>query len=149
MSMRHRVNSPRVMHETIDDEVIVIDLTSGSYYSLRAAGAEIWHAVEHGLAEDQIAEALEARYDGGPAEIGDAVSRLLRELTDEGLIESSNGAGGALPAELSPSARNDRPRERFQPPVLEKHTDMQDLILLDPVHEVDARGWPHAQADAP
>jgi hypothetical protein len=20
---------------------------------------------------------------------------------------------------------------------------MQDLILLDPVHEVDARGWPH------
>jgi hypothetical protein len=149
MSMRYRVNSPRVMHETIDDEVIVIDLTSGTYYSLRSAGAEIWHAVERGQAEDEIAEALGARYDGAPAEIGEAVSRLLHELTDEGLIESSNGAGEASPAELSPPSPDDRPRERFQPPVLEKHTDMQDLILLDPVHEVDARGWPHAQAGAP
>ena len=147
--MRHRVNSPRVMHETIDDEVIVIDLTSGSYYSLRAAGAEIWHAVEHGLAEDEIVEAVGARYDGAPAEIGAAVSRLLDEMTDEGLIESANGPGGPLPAEVLSSAQDERPRERFQPPVLEKHTDMQDLILLDPVHEVDVRGWPHAQADAP
>ena len=147
--MRHRVNSPRVMHETIDDEVIVIDLTTGSYYSLRAAGAEIWHAVEHGLAEDEIVQAVGARYDGASEEIGDAVSRLLHELTDEGLIESANGPGEPLPAEVLFSAPNDRPRARFQPPVLEKHTDMQDLILLDPVHEVDARGWPHAQAEAP
>jgi Coenzyme PQQ synthesis protein D (PqqD) len=149
MSMRHRVNSPRVMHETIDDEVIVIDLTTGSYYSLRASGAEIWHAVERGLPEDEIADVLVARYDAAPAEIAAAVSRLLRELTDEGLIESSNGAGEASPSKTSPTAHDDRPRERFQPPVLEKHTDMQDLILLDPVHEVDARGWPHAQAGSP
>jgi hypothetical protein len=32
----------------------------------------------------------------------------------------------------------------FQAPALEKHSDMQDLILLDPVHEVGPRGWPHA-----
>jgi len=148
MSKRHRVNSPRVMHETIDDEVIVIDLTTGSYYSLRAAGAEIWHGVDRGLAENEIAELLGARYDGSPDEIGAAVSELLRELSSEGLIESANGAGEPSPVELSPAATDDRPRERFQPPVLEKHTDMQDLILLDPVHEVDARGWPHAQAEA-
>ena len=36
----------------------------------------------------------------------------------------------------------------FVPPTLEKYTDMQDLVLLDPVHEVDERGWPHAQAAA-
>ncbi len=28
-------------------------------------------------------------------------------------------------------------------PVLESFTDMQDLILLDPIHEVDAAGWPN------
>jgi Coenzyme PQQ synthesis protein D (PqqD) len=144
MSKRYRVSSPRVMHETIDDEVIVIDLKTGSYYSLRAAGAEIWRGVERGLAEDEIAEALVARYDGSRHEIGAAVSELLRELSAEGLIESANGAGEPL----SPGATDDSPRERFQPPVLEKHADMQDLILLDPVHEVDARGWPHAQAEA-
>ena len=35
-------------------------------------------------------------------------------------------------------------RVPYVPPVLEKFTDMQDLILLDPVHEVSERGWPHA-----
>lgn len=137
------------MHETIDDEVIVIDLASGSYYSLRATGAEIWRGVERGLTEDEIAELVGARYEASPGEIGAGVSELLRELSAEGLIESANGAGEPLPVELSLRANDDRPRERFQPPVLEKHTDMQDLILLDPVHEVDARGWPHAQVDAP
>jgi hypothetical protein len=146
MSNRYRVNSPRVMHETIEGEVIVIDLTTGSYYSLRASGAEVWHALERGLPEDAIADAVASRYDGAPAEITAAVSALLQELSQEGLIESSNGAGEAPPTEVSAAAHDDRPRERFQPPVLEKHTDMQDLILLDPVHEVDARGWPHAEA---
>ena len=147
--MRHRVNSPRVMHETIEDEVIVIDLNTGSYYSLRASGAAIWHALERGLPDDEIADAVAARYDGDPAEIAAAVSELLRELSQEGLIESANGAGDGQLAATATAPQDDRPRERFQRPVLEKHTDMQDLILLDPVHEVDARGWPHAQADAP
>ena len=33
-------------------------------------------------------------------------------------------------------------------PNLEKHTDMAELILLDPVHEVDSMGWPHRPEDA-
>jgi Coenzyme PQQ synthesis protein D (PqqD) len=145
MSNRYRVASPRVMYETIEGEVIVIDLSTGSYYSLQSSGAEIWHALERGLPEDEIADAVAVRYDGAPAEITAAVADLLHELREEGLIESSNGAE-APPVETSPPPQDGRPRERFEPPVLEKHTDMQDLILLDPVHEVDARGWPHAQA---
>jgi hypothetical protein len=46
----------------------------------------------------------------------------------------------------SPDSTNRQPLPEpsgFEPPVLEKFTDMQDLILLDPVHEVDERGWPH------
>jgi hypothetical protein len=47
-----------------------------------------------------------------------------------------------------PATNGDRatPRRRFQAPRFEKHTDMQDLILLDPVHEVADTGWPHAKA---
>jgi hypothetical protein len=26
--------------------------------------------------------------------------------------------------------------------VLQKYTDMADLLLLDPIHEVDEQGWP-------
>jgi hypothetical protein len=29
--------------------------------------------------------------------------------------------------------------------MLERYEDMQDLILLDPVHEVEEEGWPRAK----
>jgi hypothetical protein len=30
----------------------------------------------------------------------------------------------------------------FVPPSLAKFQDMQDLLLLDPIHETDEPGWP-------
>jgi hypothetical protein len=142
VTRRFRVNSPRVMHETIEGEVIVIDLTTGSYFSLRDASAEIWREIEVGASEPQIGAALERRYDGSRDEILAGVGRLLDELAAEGLIEPTD-AGGEAPevaAAATPSANGRIP---FQAPVLEKHSDMQDLILLDPVHEVGPQGWPH------
>jgi hypothetical protein len=142
---KFRVNSPRVMHETIEGEVILIDLTTGSYYSLRDAGSEVWHAIESGADEDRIGDVVELRYEGPREEIRSAVGRLLDELAAEGLIEPADGdaVSDALPASTAPPPGANG-RTPFQAPVLEKHTDMQDLILLDPVHEVDQRGWPHA-----
>jgi coenzyme PQQ synthesis protein D (PqqD) len=147
MAVRFLANSPNVIHETIEGEVILIDLKSGTYYSLREVGAAAWQAMEGGAAEDEIVAALEPRYDAPSAEIREAVRRLVDELEREGLVRPADGD-------------TDRPEKRvvldsigagrlpFAPPVLEKHTDMQDLILLDPVHEVDVRGWPHpADAD--
>ena len=30
----------------------------------------------------------------------------------------------------------------FEPPTLSKYKDMQDMLLLDPVHDVEEAGWP-------
>ena len=143
MHRSFRVSSPRVMHETIEGEVIVIDLTTGSYYSLRGSGAAVWEAIERGSSEGEIVRALGERYDAPAAEIASAVGRLLGELEAQGLVEGADDGAPAAATETSQSGV-DGPRPAFQAPVLEKHTDMQDLILLDPVHEVDERGWPHA-----
>ena len=69
------------------------------------------------------------------------MGRLLDELAAEGLIEPDGASGDADVAAAAPPTTNGR--LPFQAPVLEKHSDMQDLILLDPVHEVGPRGWPH------
>ena len=34
-------------------------------------------------------------------------------------------------------------QDDFTNPVLEKFTDMAELLLLDPIHEVDDSGWPN------
>jgi coenzyme PQQ synthesis protein D (PqqD) len=134
-----RVNSPNVIYETIEGEVILIDLKTGTYYSLRDSGAAVWQAIEHGAGEDGIAAELRSRYDASEGEIRAAVRRLLDELEREGLVRAEEGE--AAPA--APASGNGAGRLPFAAPVLEKHTDMQDLILLDPVHEVGAQGWPH------
>ncbi|MBX3014591.1 MAG: hypothetical protein KF832_23935 [Caldilineaceae bacterium] len=39
--------------------------------------------------------------------------------------------------------RGQRPSHTFETPVLNEFTDMQERLLLDPIHEVDHAGWPH------
>src|SRR5919205_1080396 len=92
MTMRLRVNSPNVIYETIEGEVILIDLKTGTYYSLRDAGAVIWQAIEHGAGEDEIQAALALRYEGSADEMREAVRRLLAELEAEGLIRAESEA---------------------------------------------------------
>ena len=147
METRFRIDSSRVMHEKIEGEVIAIDLATGTYYSIREAGATIWAQVERSAAEGEIVAAVATAYEAPDGEIERGVRAFLDELAAEGLIEPAisspaDGAASALPTEQLGA------RETFVPPVLEKHTDMQDLILLDPVHEVDARGWPHTADQA-
>ena len=140
MTTRFRVNSPNVIHETIEGEVILIDLKTGTYYSLRDSGAAIWQAIEQGAGEDGITAELRSRYEASDDQISAGMQQLLAELEREGLIRREDGE----PAPAAGAASdNGAVRLPFQAPSLEKHTDMQDLILLDPVHEVGAEGWPH------
>ena len=37
----------------------------------------------------------------------------------------------------------------LKPPVLNKYTDMQDLLLIDPIHDVEAHGWPAKREGEP
>ena len=60
------------------------------------------------------------------------------------VARSENGDGE--PAASAPVEATER--APFVTPRLERYTDMQDIILLDPVHKVDSQGWPHAAAPA-
>jgi hypothetical protein len=133
-----------VINETIAGEAVMIDLNTGTYYSLDAVGAEIWDEISRGASLEQIVSQLEARYDAPADAIEGAVRRLADELERENLIV---GANGDAPAGWTPSAAVDA-RKPFEEPTLQKFTDMQDLVLLDPVHEVDERGWPHQKPAA-
>lgn len=140
---RFSVNTGQVISEVIDGEAVMINLTTGNYYSLNEVGAAVWEAVAAGASADEAVERLSARYEGSREELAAAVGTLLEELRREELIVAAeDAAAAALPGGEPPSER-----QPFEPPRLEKHTDMQDLILLDPVHEVGDQGWPHVKAD--
>ena len=64
----------------------------------------------------------------------------LDDLLREGLVADA-GTGVETPGTLQLS-ENRQTRRPFEMPTLEKYTDMQDLVLIDPVHQVDEAGWP-------
>jgi len=140
-----RVNTPTVTHDTIDGESVVINLETGNYYSLQGTGAEIWALIVKNATMEQMIETLSGRYHGPRAKIVNGLSQLLDELQREQLIVLS---GSWVPTEWMNSAEvptatsEDKPD--FQFPELQKFTDMQELLLVDPIHEVDAAGWPRA-----
>jgi hypothetical protein len=141
-----RVNAPQVIHESIDGEVIVIDLGTGNYYSLKGSGAEIWDALGRAgtATQDDLVNALGSRFDSGREELEAGVASLVTEMLNEGLIVPADSNAVALaPAVDDPGGA----KAAFEMPRLEKFTDMQDLVLLDPVHEVDATGWPQPRPD--
>ena len=144
---RYGVEAPRVVYETFDDEVVVLDLESGSYYSLRATAAWIFRAAAGGASRTAIAAAFapgpEDRGNGDFADVHAAVGAFLDSLVAEGLLVPRPGTATS-PAGLDPSGD----AGPFTPPRLEKFTDMQDLLLLDPIHDVDETGWPRAAAKA-
>jgi Coenzyme PQQ synthesis protein D (PqqD) len=140
---RFRLNAPNVIAETIDGEAILVDLRTGNYYSIQGSGSQIWEALAQGASVGRVAEELSAAFSVDREAAEHAVSSLSQELEREGLIVSLEDDAGPEPTQPLPLRSNG---QAFTAPVVEKYTDMQDLVLLDPVHEVDERGWPHVQS---
>jgi hypothetical protein len=143
--MQYRVNAPEVIAETVGEETMVVNLGTGHYFNLQGTAVEIWEGIERAEPLDAIVQGLEARYEAAAGEIESAVSELVRELQEAALIVPAAADDGAAPRPAAAAAAEGA-RGPFTKPQLAKFTDMQDIILLDPVHEVDPRGWPHAAA---
>ncbi len=134
--MRFRVNNPYVISETIQGETIIIHLTTGTYYSLQGSGAEVWESIAGAASASEIADELSSRYGIPAADAEPSVVQLLEELEREELIAVSSATARDVAPVIAPASGG------FVAPTLSKYTDMQDLVLLDPVHEVGDAGWP-------
>jgi hypothetical protein len=142
----YRVNSPQVILETFADEVVIVNLESGNYYSLDKTGAEIWALLAEGVPLPEIVRHLGQRYAAPEADLDYHLHGWMEQLLAENLLVPSAAPNAAPPAASAPAPAEKRP---FEPPILQKYTDMQELLLLDPIHEVDETGWPNVKpADA-
>lgn len=137
-----RIDSGKVVHETIDGEVILIHLGTGNYYSLGGSGAEIWELLEQDSSPAEIAEEMGRRHGESDHAVAPTVRSLLQELVAEGLLVAGDspfeGRNGELVAGEALNGTSE-----FPAPVLTRYTDMQDFLLVDPIHEVDDSGWPN------
>ncbi len=123
-----RVCSSGVTHQNIEGEVIAIHIARGTYHSLTGAAAVVWSRIESAPLD---AASLAAGFENAPADAEDRVRGILSHLEEQDLIEAGDP---------EPDASHDA--VAWEEPVVESFDDMQDLLLADPIHDVDERGWP-------
>lgn len=142
------INAPSVVSEIIDGEVVIMNLASGNYYSSDSAGAVIWGWIEERKTFSVIEQLTSRRYDAAAEVIAGALAAFFDRLIEEKLIRETTVA----PAPAADNQRDaDAPpaREAFVAPELHVYKDMQDLLLLDPIHDVDETGWPRPSGNTP
>ena len=139
----YRANSPRVIFENIDGELILVHMEKGTYYSTDEVGADVWGMIEARSTLDEMCDTLQSKYDAGREEIAEAISTFLARLEAEDLVSIEEPSS----ARVTPMRVPADTRRPFRPPALESYRDMQDMLSLDPVHDVEAAGWPVPKLD--
>ena len=134
----YRINSQKVAYEIIDDEVIAIHLETGNYYSMEGVSSQVWEWIVGGASLRQVREAFQDLQ----ADQVQVLDGFIESLVQEELIVGNNGEGGESPAVSLPKGEF-----VFEPTKFAKYDEMQHLIVADPIHDVDERGWPHLEED--
>jgi hypothetical protein len=139
----YRVNSPRVIYENIDGELILVHMEKGAYYTTDEVGALLWDLIELRCTVAEMREALGSHFEASPQEIEDGAGSFLEQLLAEDLVSREEPAADRMPP------RHPLPiaKRAFRPPRLLTYRDMQDMLALDPIHDVEAAGWPVPKLD--
>lgn len=149
---RWTIPVPQVMWEVLDDEAVIVDLGSGHYHAASGVALTVWRAVDEGLTLTEIVTRARAIHPDAPSTAAAEVETFVLDLVARGLVQpvdsrapTTRRANPDTNADLAPDAT----AAPWAAPVLESHDDLEDLLLLDPVHDVTSAGWPHAAPPAP
>lgn len=131
---------PEAANELFDGELVIAHYGSGLYYSVSPSGTLIWQGLDSGLSDDEVTIWLANYYVDQSNGVGPLVQEFIAKMLAESLLIAVNVPRPKVPLpELTGSS--------FSIPVLERFDDLQELLLIDPVHDVDTTGWPRRADD--
>jgi hypothetical protein len=88
ISLRHTLRiRPDVVFRQLDDEAVLLDLKSGTYFGLNTVGTRVWQLLGDHVALSTVLETLAGEYDVDRDELERDLLSLSRELCDRGLTE--------------------------------------------------------------
>jgi hypothetical protein len=137
----YSIDSENVTSEEIDREVIIVNLLNGNYYSAVDLAALIWGRLQRGYSVGRIRGEILARFAEHEESIERDLSDFLANLESEGLIRAEGDESQDQRIKSGDFVEGEMPQS-YQAPVLSSYSDMQDVLLLDPIHDVAEAGWP-------
>jgi hypothetical protein len=144
-NVRLGLNDASVIFERFGDEVVAIHLGTGRYYSLPGVAGDAFALLARSPTLPELAEALSVKYDAPVPVITADLSGLVNQLRDESLIVENRHANGHS---LDSAIAHGEPRLPYIAPAVHSHRDLENLFLVDPIHETGMAGWPEVKPPA-
>jgi hypothetical protein len=126
------------MSEVLDGEAVIVDLRSGRYHAAQGVAATVWLTLRTSADLATLVGAVTKAHTSVPPDAESRIRAFVDQLLVAELIVEASGS------EIAPQIESATTGELlpWNDPVLESHNDLEDLLLLDPVHDVGADGWP-------
>lgn len=137
-------NNMSISAERFGDEIVAIHFLKGTYFSIRGSAIALWDWLQLGVSQADLATMLSKRY-GLSAEQGKSTVEVAISLFQQYELVVDDASVLSASDDYNTNAGP----ECFEEPMVEAFQDLQELIAIDPVHEVDPmQGWPHRPSPA-
>ncbi|MFK7845250.1 MAG: PqqD family protein [Rhodothermales bacterium] len=131
----YELGSDQIAREQFDNETVIIDLETGLYFAVSDSGTMILNSLLDGKDIDELQSAIH----NNELITSDMINSFISSLVEHKILRE---------LEHSPTA-NTSSNEEFnlgdcqEIPTVEVYKDLADLVMADPIHEVDENvGWP-------
>ena len=132
----YKLNEEKMFYDYADGQAVVINYQTGMYYGMGLLASAILDRIVAGKNVDDIITAVKA-LPQCPADIDTRVQNFVRELKEKEIIVD----GPTVHGEIEPLSK-EVAEDGFDLK-LDMFAEMADLLLADPVHDVDMEaGWP-------
>lgn len=133
-----RTDTTEVSFERFEDETVAVHFETGNYYSLNRSADVVWDLIIKGLSLNEVMSAMQLFFSDYSNAFEKDIEEFVQILLKEKLIVHMEE--GIAASDWIPS--NGGPLIPYEKPKIETFSDMKDLLLLDPIHDVDETGWP-------
>jgi len=131
----YRLNEEKMFYDMAEGQAIVINFTTGMYYGTSSLGSAVLDALLAGAAAETVCKSIQT-LPGCPEDMEAQLNTFIDQLLEKEIIVPAESTGAACTIDASSLA------DGFQLTV-DEFAEVQDLILADPVHDVDVeQGWP-------
>lgn len=136
-NLRYSIYDNNIISDVFGEEVVLVNLESGVYYSLRESAAQMWIRIIEQYSTTEILTDLNQIYQVGEHDVASDINIFVAQLLEKKIIKIVTGS-----EKKSIDFNSKGTLVTYKTPVLETFSDMQEILLLDPVHDVDKAGWP-------
>jgi hypothetical protein len=133
----YQLDKTNIAQEVFGNEAVLINIPIGKYYSVRGTtGIKILELLQEPTSLESIWANIQNEFQLDEATARTEIEAFINQLEIESIIDGASETVSVIGEESAIKL----PYEKVE---LEIFDDMQELIMLDPIHDVESfKGWP-------